>query len=102
MLPEKAAAALMELFRSCPEAERVYLYGSRAKGTDTARSDIDLALWAPEMSRAGFARLQYAVTFELPTLIPAEIARLDDAAADFRDRVMTRGVLLYDRNSNQT
>ena len=102
MLPEKAAAALTELFRACPEAERVYLYGSRAKGTETDRSDIDLALWAPEMSRAAFARLQYAVTFELPTLIPAEIARLDGAAADFRDRVMTRGVLLYDRNSNQT
>ena len=103
MLPEKVAAALRKLFESCPEIEQVYLYGSHAQGTHTVHSDIDLALRAPELSRAGFARLQYAVAFELPSLIPAEIARLDGAAADFRERVMSRGVLIYDRNAtNQT
>ena len=34
---------LAVVFANCPELEEVVLYGSRAIGTATARSDIDLA-----------------------------------------------------------
>ncbi len=98
MLPENVLRVLLALFSTLPEVEQVFLYGSRARGTHSAYSDIDLAVSAPRLNPAGFARLQYAVSFELPTLIPAEIARLDGAAADFQERILSRGVLLYDRN----
>lgn len=37
-------AEIAEIMSRHPEVERVVLYGSRAKGTHTNRSDIDLAL----------------------------------------------------------
>lgn len=36
---------LLRVFRRHPEIKTVKLFGSRAKGTHTACSDIDLALW---------------------------------------------------------
>ncbi len=36
---------LRSIFRRHPEVRAVKLFGSRAKGTHTARSDVDLALW---------------------------------------------------------
>jgi predicted nucleotidyltransferase len=36
---------LCSVFRRHPEIREVKLFGSRAKGTQTQRSDVDLALW---------------------------------------------------------
>jgi uncharacterized protein len=38
-------ALLQRVFRSHPEIKTVKLFGSRAKGTHSPSSDIDLALW---------------------------------------------------------
>ena len=42
-LPEKTLNALAEVFAGYPELAEVVLFGSRARGTATPRSDIDLA-----------------------------------------------------------
>jgi predicted nucleotidyltransferase len=36
---------LLGVFRAHPEISEVRLFGSRAKGTHSAQSDVDLALW---------------------------------------------------------
>ena len=36
---------MLQVFRHHPEILAAKLFGSRAKGTHTAHSDIDLALW---------------------------------------------------------
>ncbi|MBU6401748.1 MAG: nucleotidyltransferase domain-containing protein [Verrucomicrobia bacterium] len=36
---------LRRVFARHPEVKTVKLFGSRAKGTNTANSDVDLALW---------------------------------------------------------
>ena len=36
---------IRDVFRRHPEVSLVKLFGSRAKGTHSVRSDIDLALW---------------------------------------------------------
>ena len=41
---------LQTLFAAYPQIQRVKLYGSRAKGTFTDRSDIDLALFGSELN----------------------------------------------------
>ncbi len=42
-LPEKTLDELTQVFASFPELTEVVLFGSRATGAATARSDIDLA-----------------------------------------------------------
>jgi len=43
-LDESVIAALNSVFATCPQIERVILYGSRAKGTYRNGSDIDLTI----------------------------------------------------------
>ena len=38
-------ALLRQVFRQHPEIKTVKLFGSRAKGTHTPQSDVDLAMW---------------------------------------------------------
>ena len=38
-------ALLQQVFRQHPEIKTVKLFGSRAKGTHTPQSDVDLAMW---------------------------------------------------------
>jgi predicted nucleotidyltransferase len=43
-LTESVIGKLVGVFASCPQIERVILYGSRAKGTYRNGSDIDLTI----------------------------------------------------------
>ena len=43
-LPETILKLLQDYFRTHPEIVKVYLYGSRAMGTEKPGSDIDLAI----------------------------------------------------------
>jgi predicted nucleotidyltransferase len=44
-LPPHEAGLIVEVFRGHPEIDEVRIFGSRAKGTHSPRSDVDLALW---------------------------------------------------------
>ena len=44
-LTERELGLINQVFRRHPEIQAVRLFGSRAKGTHTPRSDVDLAIW---------------------------------------------------------
>jgi predicted nucleotidyltransferase len=44
-LTERELQLISQVFRRHPEVVAVRLFGSRAKGTHTPRSDVDLAIW---------------------------------------------------------
>jgi predicted nucleotidyltransferase len=56
-LNEPNYRALKKAFQSAPDVERVLIFGSRARGDAKEGSDFDLAVFAPKMSDADFARL---------------------------------------------
>ena len=47
-LPARTINQLLEYFKSKPFIEKVYIYGSRAKGTFQNGSDIDFAIWTDD------------------------------------------------------
>ena len=49
------------------KAERAVLFGSRARGDNTERSDYDIAVYG-DLSREEISGLTYAFAEELPTL----------------------------------
>ncbi len=57
-LKEQILKKINESFSLWPEIERVYLYGSRAKGDFRPGSDIDLAVVAPGLSLPGLLRIE--------------------------------------------
>ena len=60
LLPKDTHLQLINIFQAFPEVEQVKLYGSRAKGTATNRSDIDLAAYGTRLNRFIIAEILMA------------------------------------------
>ncbi len=73
--------------------KKVVLYGSRAKGTSSERSDIDLAI-----SGGNFLDFAYDVDEEIPTLLKFDVVNLDkNLSPEFRAEIEKAGVVLYEK-----
>ncbi|HEX6015950.1 MAG TPA: nucleotidyltransferase domain-containing protein [Geminicoccaceae bacterium] len=78
-----AVAWLTNRLAAIPSVERVVLFGSRARGDHRPRSDIDLAVEAPEASTEDRARMVELVE-DAPTLLAIDLVRLDTAEPALR------------------
>ena len=74
-------------------AERLVLFGSRARGDNRERSDVDLAVYGmPEAQRGAF----WLDAEELPTLLKLDIVHVaPDTAPEFLRNIKKDGVTLY-------
>jgi uncharacterized protein len=79
-----------------PEVERVWLFGSRARGDHLPRSDVDLAVEAPAADRRARADL-IALAEEADTLLPIDLLLLDEAPPALAARVRAEGKVLHER-----
>jgi len=92
---------LRELVESAaPEVVAIYLYGSRARGSEHSGSDLDLGvllLQPPPATLKGVARdLEAAV--EAAVRVPAQVVVLNQAPVDLVHRVLRDGILVLDRD----
>jgi len=76
-LDPKLVERLVALAQQSAKVNRLLLYGSRARGDYTNRSDIDLALDAPTMDIMDFADYLVALN-NLPCLFKIDLLRLQD------------------------
>ena len=81
---------------SIQEVERVVLFGSRARGDAEERSDIDIAIDAPNASQRLWSDILEVVE-ESNTLLSFDIIRYDDASDNLRTAIETEGISLYER-----
>lgn len=94
-LPD-AARRLVGRLAADPAVRRIILFGSRARGDAQPRSDLDLALEAPDASPLDWQRLLDIVE-EADTLLSVDLVRIEDAADAFRARIRAEGVTLHER-----
>ncbi len=81
------SAKLSTLFDNTPDLERVWIYGSRARGDHRHESDIDLAADAPAMSSTDFSRLCGRLD-DLGLIYRVDLVRLQDVSdKGFRSRI---------------
>ena len=78
----------------------VYLYGSRARGTASSGSDIDLGVLLKGVppSRLRSTARTIESDIEKAVHIPAEAVVLNTASPDLIHRVLRDGILLLDRD----
>jgi uncharacterized protein len=80
-----------------PAVERVWLFGSRARGDNFERSDIDLAIEAPAMSHDDWSRTKLDFEDEAPTLLLIDLVRLEEAPELLREQIRGEGFVVYER-----
>jgi uncharacterized protein len=69
-LPAATLDALRRIFTRHPAVESVSIYGSRAKGTQHARSDIDLVAFGPGLDRFQIAAILLEIDdSDIPNLV---------------------------------
>ena len=95
-MPSHAADLARRLARH-PAIERVWLFGSRARGDNFERSDIDLALEAPTMAHHDWLKIKLDFDDDAPTLLLIDLVRLEEAPEDLREQIREEGILVYER-----
>jgi predicted nucleotidyltransferase len=85
------------------EVLAAYLYGSRARGTDSPGSDVDLGILlnAPPAPALKSVVRDLEDTLERVLRIPSEVVVLNGAAPDLVHRVLRDGILLLDRDRSR-
>ena len=91
-LPDALLPQLAALARDAA-ASRLVLFGSRARGDNRERSDIDLAVFGLDAAQSG--RLRLALE-ELPTLLEFDLVCVDaNTSPQLLDNIEREGVTLY-------
>jgi predicted nucleotidyltransferase len=96
-----AVEAIREACQSAPsEVLAVYLYGSRARGTASRGSDVDLGvlLKGPPRPALGGPAQDLEATVERALGLPVEVVVVNTAPADLVHRILRDGLLLLDRD----
>ncbi|MCF7810399.1 nucleotidyltransferase domain-containing protein [bacterium] len=87
---------LITQLSSINEVEKVVLFGSRARGDAEERSDIDIAIDAPNANQRQWLNIVEIVE-EANTLLSFDIIRYDEASDILRARIETEGISLYEQ-----
>lgn len=81
---------------STENIQRIFLYGSRARGDAGPRSDIDLAIDAPSLSETEWNAI-YDVVEEADTLYKIDCVWLQKAPLSLQQNILRDGKVLYER-----
>jgi predicted nucleotidyltransferase len=89
----------IERLKALPFVEAIYLYGSRARGTQRPRSDIDLAIVCPKADGRDWQQVLDIVE-DADTLLEIDCLRLDAETPDSRLRlnIEREKQVIYERN----
>ena len=88
---------IAERFSHFPHVERVILYGSRARGDEEERSDIDLAVTGL-LTEEEWRKMRDYIDLEARTLLSVELVRLEKASEKLRENIRREGITLYERH----
>jgi len=90
------AQTVVQALQRFAQIERIYLFGSRARGEAQPRSDIDLAIACPKADARVWADICEAVD-GADTLLKVDVVRFEEVAPELAERIMAEGRLLYER-----
>jgi len=75
--------------------QRIFLFGSRARGDAQERADYDIAIDDETLTPAILAQIR-ADMEELPTLLSIDIVWMNRANTVLRERILSEGKILYE------
>jgi predicted nucleotidyltransferase len=93
LTPEDHIQGLTKMIAAHKGVKRVILFGSRARGYATPRSDIDLAV---DISDDVTWRVVDELVEEYPTLLKIDLVRLSESYGEFHKAILESGKVLYE------
>lgn len=91
-LPQRVVKDITELARK-HSISKIVLFGSRARGTHTERSDIDIAV-----SGGDFDAFYWSIKEQVHSLLTFDIVDLDSGVSDELKKEIERdGVIIYEK-----
>ena len=91
--------ALNELLNDVPGLVAAYVFGSRARGDASEKSDLDIAVWLQQQPVTfDAAPLDLAGDIERALGVPVDVVILNGAPSDLVHRVLRDGILVLERD----
>ncbi len=81
------------------KVEKIILYGSRARGDNTERSDIDIAISCPEAKGWDWFDIK-DLADEAPTLLEIDMVNIDEISEELKNDIDKYGIIVYERRKN--
>ncbi len=96
-LKDEHRSAILAVLRAHPGVERAVLFGSRAAGTFTPESDVDICLFGDSLTLTDQARLSTKME-ELPLPQRVDLLLHDAIESDsLREHIRRHGRVLFER-----
>ncbi|MFD1067810.1 nucleotidyltransferase domain-containing protein [Oceanobacillus locisalsi] len=95
MIEQKVKDQLADAGQRINTIQKIILFGSRAVGDYTPKSDIDLAFVAPNMTKEEWVELTFTLEEELDTLLFLDLMKYEDASEDLKEEIMKNGRIIY-------
>ncbi len=94
---------LREFFRDVPGLAAVYLFGSVARGTQTAKSDVDVGLLYRQTPPQTLDARPFDLEADLSEILerPAQLIVMNDAPADLVHRILRDGILITEQDPSR-
>lgn len=90
MVKDKNIDKLLKIISKYKNIDKVILFGSRARGDNDERADIDIAIDCPKISEANFYKLMEEM--DSSTILKLDIHRFDKLEdGKFKDRIIQEG-----------
>ncbi|OGT22056.1 MAG: hypothetical protein A3C55_05390 [Gammaproteobacteria bacterium RIFCSPHIGHO2_02_FULL_42_13] len=77
--------------------QKIILFGSRARGDAEERSDLDIAIMAPEISDREWLEICDRIE-KTDTLLTIDLVRYDTAGNKFQEKIKQEGIVIYERH----
>jgi predicted nucleotidyltransferase len=94
-------AEVLERIAEYPEVRFILIFGSRAIGDADDRSDVDVSISPPSMSRGRWLEIQ-RLAEEAPTLLRISLIRFDSSPAQLQRSNLADGVIVYESEKAAT
>lgn len=98
---EKIREKIARVLENEPHVLFAYLFGSYARGTQTERSDMDIAVYLdnePERDPLYSSRLALQIEKSLDSTISVDLRILNGSPVRFRHQVLISGTLIHSKN----
>ena len=97
-IPADVLTELISLFERNTAIDKVEVFGSRARGDHTPKSDIDLAIYSKTISKEAFKLLQLELS-ELPIFYYIDSVHFENATQALRDNIKKDGIVIFTKHT---